>query len=501
MDTVFVVIGGVLAATLGAWLADVFRRARPQVIPTSMRRTIDIIPHGSVVSPNAELLTVCIEHPFFDSPPFEGIGKVDERAYVTYLITVQERADEYIRLHIPAITKRAEQLQTRLAADDFDGVAHIWINAQLLWIYAEGGYIREEFTLPPAVGRQNDVPPVSQLPVGDAARVNGTDDEVEWGVSPGGSYFVFLPGFVQAVQFPARQRWGRSEELSRELGRRMAEAFAKSEKPDLVRVFNFLAGVERYLPQLQALGQQLDQELARLTRLSVTALIANTGGTPVSLSQQTCQVELMLDGYTYKAAEDGGTKPHERRGNVTLEMLLLDDDGYPTEPIAVEAGGVCPIRAIYRTPLSEEKLPEGGTMYDLLNTALEGAERTWRLRVHAVLQRKAATSIVSRRLSFQDTNALQADAGPGRISVRRENADGVKRLLDARETELSEARAELSTARSALGEAQKKASQLYSALQQQLLQDEDKGLEAPAASTVLESDGATPVGDGDVAES
>jgi hypothetical protein len=444
-----------------------------------------------VVSPNADLLTALSEHPFFESPPFEGIGKVDEADYVTYLTEVQERIDDVLRLQIPAIVKRAEQLQTRLAADDFDGVAHIWIDSQLLWTYAEGGYIRREFALPAESTNAElksgpDVNDVEASPNGRAQ-----DGIPESGVGPGGTYFVFLPGFIQAVIFPGKDRLGRAGERSTELQRRMSQAFVSGDKTDLVRVVNFLAGVDRYAPEIQALSKQVFDELARLTRLSVTALIANTGGTPMSLSQQTCEVELMLGGYAYTASEDGTGKPRERRDSVSLEMHLLDDAGHPIEPIVIEAGGVRPIRAVYRTPLSDERLPEGGTLYDLLNAALAGAERDWRLTLRAVLQRNPAAAIQSRKLSFRDTHSMQVDVTvPQRVSSQPRDQD--RRLLAAREAELSEARAELSSTKAALLAAEGDAAQLYAALraERDAAPSPAEGSPSPSQTNTVQSDGS-----------
>jgi len=212
----------------------------------------------------------------------------------------------------------------------------------------------------------------------------------------------------------------------------------------------------------------------------------------MSVSQQTCEVELMLGGYAYTVSEDEA-KPREQRDNVTLEMHLLDDGGYPIEPIVIEAGGVRLIRAVYRTPLSEEPLPAGGTLYDLLNAALQGAERNWRLTVHAVLQRNAATAIESRKLSFRDIHATQADARFGQAALRRETTDGLRRLLKARDTELSEVRAELSTTRTSLAGAEERVGELIAALREQQSSAAESGRVAVQSETVTEvhGDGAT----------
>ncbi|MHB8531484.1 MAG: hypothetical protein ACYDC2_02075 [Solirubrobacteraceae bacterium] len=458
MEAILIVLGGLVAAALGAWLAERLRRARPQVIPTSVRRTIDVIPQGSVVAPNAELVTACSEHPFLEKPPFEGIGKVDEREYVAYLVRTHERVQEFVRLQLPAVATRAEQLQMRLAADDFDGVAHIWIDSQLLWTYAEGAYVRKEFTLPGLPQPDEEIPGASPRSGGSA------EEPIERGVSSQGSHYVFLPGFVQGVVFPAQNRTGKSEERSQELGKRMADAFVNRDKSDLVRVFNFLAGIQRYAPQLEALNQQVANELARLTRLCVTALVANTGTAPVSLSDQTCKVELMLDGYNYSTEEDGGSKTLRRRGDLELELLLLDGNGFAIEPIAVVGGGVHPVTAVYRTPLSEESLPDGGTLYDLLGAVLEGAERNWRVTIKAVLQRDAATSVASRKASFSDTQWMATDTDSSRLTATQKPLDELRAAVDARDTELSALRAELANVRTQLNRTEDLATRLYESL-------------------------------------
>jgi hypothetical protein len=451
MEATLIVIGGLLAAALGAVVTDRLKRARPQVIPTSIRRTIDVIPHGSVVSPNSDLLTSCSEHPFLETPSFEGIGRVDEREYVDFLRRTQERAIDYVRLQLPAVAERAQQVQAKLAADDFDGVAHIWIDSRLLWNYAEGAYVRREFTLP-----------MNQhgATTGNSAEVRATDQEsdqnrspdelVELNSAPDGTYYVIYPRIVQAIVFPAKDRMGRGQVRSRELARRMAEAFARREKADLVTVFNFLAAIEHDVPALEAIIQQIDAELMRLTRLSITAVIGNTGGTPVSISKQTCEVELMLDGYTYKIADDNRAKPRQRSGDISLEMLLTDDGGNPIQPLAIEAGGLRPVMAVYPTPLSKEGLPDGGTLYDLLSTALEGAERGWRLKIDAVLQREASRAITSQKISFRDVQSSEGQFASRAASENQRMVTELRQALGAREMELSGARAELSAARAEL---------------------------------------------------
>jgi hypothetical protein len=280
-----------------------------------------------------------------------------------------------------------------------------------------------------------------------------------------GTYYVIYPGIVQAVLFPAKVRIGRGEWRSRELARRMAQAFARREKSELVKVFNFLGDIRHHVPELEAIIHRIDVELARMTRLSITALIGNTGGTPVSLSKQTCQVELLLDGYTYRIAEDEGGKPRERRGNIRLEMVLLDDDGNPIEPLAIEAGGVRAVRAVYGTPLSNEGLPEGGTLYDLLDTALEGAERTWRLTIDAVLQRDASRAITSRKISFRDVQSSGAQVGAMTMSERERTLDELGQRLRSQENELSASRTELANTRVQLSEVSRQAEALFAQLQ------------------------------------
>lgn len=456
MMTLLTVLGGLAAAGLGAWVSYLLGRARPQVTPTSIRRTVEIIPHGSVVEPNSELLTTCGEHPFLEGPPFEGIGKVDERTYVSFLTRTQERVEDYVRVQLPAIAERAQQLQMKLAADDFEGVAHIWIDASdRLWGYAEGAFVRNEYSLSP---RPSGPPSAIDSAAPTADDIKSDDgsgqlaDECYVATGSDGSTLVFYPGFVLPLRFSPNPRAGLGGIRSEELAQRLSEAFAHRKKSDLIKVFNFLSGIDREIPRLEAISQRIAEELKLMTRLSVTALISNAGGSPISISKQACTVNLFLGGYRYNVEDDDAGKPREQRDDIELEMSLVDNDGYPNPPITIEGGGARSITAVYRTPLTAEILPNGGSLYELLESALKGAERNWQLKIDAVLQRSASKQLSSRKISFRDIHPLETDGGRLRQPERDTHIDALGQWTARQEKEIGGMRSELATLRAEMNQ-------------------------------------------------
>jgi hypothetical protein len=445
MQTLLTVLGGILVAGVGAWINDRYRRARPSVIPTSMRLSNDVIPAGSVVEPNSDLLATCSEHPFLDTPDLLGEVKVPEHLYVDYLIRTLTNVQELVRVQLPAITRRAQQLQMSLAAEDFEGVARAWCQAdQQLWVYAEGGYIRDEYDL-------NDAGADRYQTVAEAEEILGkASDHPEIGHNSNGTTWVRYPGFVRVLAFAPRDRAGRAGLASYALAERMAVAFACHKREDLVCVFNFLVGIEREAPKLEALAQKIEDELNRLTRLSVTALISNTGGTPVSISRQVCKATLFVDGYPYSVSDDKSSAPRERRGELELELVLLDEEGHRSPPLVVEPGATQTITAVYELPLTEEDLSDGGTLHELIRSLLNGSERRWQLEVDAVLQRDAAKPITSRKIKFRDIHSSDIEVGRDARASAQQHEDLMRRRVTLVENELSVARGEASSLRQRL---------------------------------------------------
>ena len=440
VETWIALAGGLASAGLGVAFARRLQRARPQLIPTSIRLSSDVIPDDSVVEPNSDLLALCAEHPYMPTPPFVGIGKVDERDYVDFLSSALETARSYVLVRLPAIARRAEQLQSKLGADDFEGVARIWAREWAeLWTAVEGSYVRQEFQLSP-----------ERAPEGDQ---HDDDDEVETGTwylgeDQDGTVYVMQRGAPFTVLlFQPEPRVGPPGKRSSELAKRLGRAFAFEEKPDLIRVFKFLSDIDRQIPALESLSQRIDAELRRLNRLSITALMSNTGGTPVSISASRCQMTMHLDGYSYGVEEEPESRPRVRRGDVQLTMTLVDDGGHRVPPLTVEAGGVRPIRAVHGAPLSGEKLPDGGTLQHLARSALAGSERTWQLELEVVLPGEPSARVRSNKIRFRELQEGDFDVT---LRAREAGAAEVAQLrqqVQAKDTELSNVRSELSLAR------------------------------------------------------
>lgn len=448
------IVSALAAALVGAWLNDRFRRPRLRLIPTSLGLSTYTVPEGSVVEPHSELLSLCSENPYVKAPPFLGVGKVDERGYVSYLTEVLEGSREYVRVEFPAIAERAQELQSKLSADDFEGVCRLWARNQLqLWSAVEGPYVRKEFTLDPAGADEDGGSPANSL-------------NFETGEEPDGTVYAgqLEPPYTVLVFRPDSRRIGPSLERSKEIGTRLCQAFVQGKKPDLIRVFNFLARIERESPALENLIQKIEDELSRLKRLSVTALISNTGGSPVSISKPRCSMRMRVSGYPYRIGENEAARQVTRRDDCTLDMLIVDERGGDLPPIVVPAGGVQPIRAVYKEPLAAEPVADGGSLYDLVRSSLDGSERTWTLAVEAVLPRDPAKTIESRRLSFQDLKEPESESTLRRPAVP-DSAEQLREALTAKDAELAAARAELNAARTQATMAQRDWMQLVTAVQ------------------------------------
>lgn len=434
-------VSALFAALVGAWINDRFRRPRLRLIPTSLRLSTAVIPRGSVIEPDSDLITLCSENPYVPAPPFLAAGKVDEQAYVSYLTRVLDIAQTSVRVEFPAIAKRAQQLQAKLGADDFEGVARLWAREQYqLWPAIEGPYIRREFTfdeLPEGANLSND---------GGASAASALDYETA--ELPEGAILIsqMAPPYTVLVFNPNMARSGAALERSKDLARRLAVAFATGRKPDLIRVFNIPARAEERSPALENLRQKIEVELARLKRLSVTALISNTGGTPVSISNPRCSMTLHVSGYAYRVGEGDEARQFVQRDDRDLQLQLVDDLGQPRPPVVIEAGGVEAILGVYDETLSAEPLADGGSLYDLVRSSLEGSERAWTLAVQAVLPRNPSKTIKSRRVSFQDLKEPDRKrqlAEPQSVIDRA----GLERTITERDNELSATRAEISKIR------------------------------------------------------
>lgn len=437
------VVSAILAALLGAWINDRLRRPRLRVIPTSLRLSTEVIPLGSVVEPDADLLALCNENPYVDQPPFLAAGKVAEKEYVDYLKRTLERAQQYVRVDFPAIAERAQQLQTTLAADDFEGVARIWWREQSqLWPAIEGPYIRREFDL--------SSPPTGRNPAGQGGGSGSLDYErVD---EPDGTVVVIQQGPPYAILwFAPHARIGPLGERSVELAHRLGTAFEQGVKPDLIQVFNFLARIEREIPALENLSRKIEVELKRLKRLTVTALISNAGGTPVSVSKPRCVMTMHVKGYRYQVGEQEDARQVMEREDRTLELALVDEDGRTVPPIVVEAGGVNVITGVYAAPLSAEPLAEAGSLLDLMQSSLEGSERTWTLSLEAVLPRDPSKTIQARKVSFSSLRE-QDRAQP--LSEPLAESDMLERKIAAQAAELSAMKVQLSSVRTELIELQ-----------------------------------------------
>ncbi len=399
-------VTAIVAAGLGSFLTFELLQSRPRVTPTSLTLSVGIIPQGSVVDANSELLAQLRDHPYLKGPPFVGAGRVDEGNYVGYLTRTLTLVRSYLRVQLPGVTDRAQQLQQKLAADDYDGVARIWSGDPKLWEWVEGPYVREEFVFEDPANATDDAQGTKagndqqSAPAGadgggaktanDAQDTRAADDEEAskyegklfraW--KHGDSYYVAgrQQPYYQLELTPDLQRTGPQRDRSDEIGRRLSQAFARSKKDDLIRVFNFLASsTQRRIPELESLEKKIEAELQKLTRLSVTALISNRGGTPVSIST-ICTNTLHLGGYSYEA--DGKTRI--QTGAYEFKMILVDESGARIPPVAIAPNGVQAVTAVYRTTLSKEPLLSGGTLYDLVRAAAEGSERTWQLAIDAV---------------------------------------------------------------------------------------------------------------------
>jgi hypothetical protein len=137
-------------------------------------------------------------------------------------------------------------------------------------------------------------------------------------------------------------------------------------------------------------------------------------------------------------------------------MILVDDLGQKIPPLAIGAGDVKSVTAVYREPLSQESLRDGGTLYDLVHGAFSGSERTWKLAIEAALPRKflprlgSATpfrEVRSPRTPVRSTGATESDIlFPGE-DRRVEEIAALRENVVSLENELSATRAELSRAR------------------------------------------------------
>jgi hypothetical protein len=112
--------------------------------------------------------------------------------------------------------------------------------------------------------------------------------------------------------------------------------------------------------------------------------------------------------------------------------------------LVVEAGGVSAVTGVYREPLSAEPLAEGGSLYDLVRSSVEGSERTWKLSMEAVLPRDPSKIIESRNTAFKD---LKEHEQVESFAPREQTNASLGQQLAARDNELSAARAELNAVR------------------------------------------------------
>lgn len=467
-------VSSIVAALLGGLITDRLRRPRLRLIPTSLRLSADVIPHGSVVEPNADLVALCSESPYVEFPPFVAAGKVDEREYVSYLQSTLTGAQEYVRVHFPATAERAQQLQTKLAADDFEGVARIWSREPQLWPATEGPYIRREFDLPPPQGGQE----AAGHSTGSGAHRYERVDQ------PDGTVVLMQQGPPYTVLgFEPRDRLGPPGERSRELAHRLGKAFEQGLKPDLIQVFNFLARIEREIPALENLSRKIETELSRLKRLTITALISNAGGTPVSISNPRCLMTLHVSGYPYQIGEQEDARQVVERDDRSLELALVNDHGRTLPPMVVESGGVKVITGVYSEPLAAEPLTEGGTLFDLVRSSVESSERTWTMSLQAVLPRDPSKTISSRKVSFSSLKE-QDRAQPLGTSVAESNP--LERKVAAQDAELSGARAELSGARAELSTLRQTLLALEGELRACLGARAQSEVETPPAQAALE---------------
>jgi hypothetical protein len=420
----------IVGAFAGALANERLRRPRPRLIPTSIRLTTDRIPAGSVVAPNSELLAEAAESPYLTLPSYGG--RVDERRYVGDLMDALVEAREIVRVRLPAIVGVAQQLQNKLGADDFDGFKRLWAREfAVLWVAIEGAYVREEFELPPDPTYEESDRGAEFVKAieGEQARLRVEEDE-------DGDILLIMPP-TQVIVLQSRS--GIGAQRSRELARRVGRALAYWKTQDLSVVLSHAATLGRQGVPLEHLIQQITEELERLKRLSVTALLSNGGGTPLSVSRQRCNLELFLEGYGYSPQGDGAVKPFLQRAQKTLELLLVDDEGEPIRPITIGPGAVRPITAIYDASLHSELLPEGGSLYDLVHSAL-GSERKWKLRLPVILQNDPGATVHSSKIAFSDIGDVDVPRSP-------ESGSGGRQALAAAETQLAEAQAEAVVAR------------------------------------------------------
>jgi hypothetical protein len=431
----------IIGAVAGALANERLKRPRPRLIPTSIRLTTDMIPAGSVVAPNSELLAEIADNPYLTAPSYGG--RVDERQYVADLTDVHVEARDAFRVGLPAIVGVAQQLQTKLGADDFDGFKRLWAREyEILWPAVEGAYVREEFELPPdpTYETSDRAGEFVKTKEGDKARLKVEED------ADGRVLIVVPPTRVVGL-------WSRSgigAERSRELARRVGRAVACWKKQDLSVVLSYAATLERECLPLEHVVQHIKDELERLKRLSVTALLSNGGGTPLSVSRQRCNLELFLEGYAYNQQGDGAARPYVNRARKTLELLLVDDEAEPIRPITVPPGAVRPITAVYDASLQSESLPDGGSLYDLVQSALGGSERKWKLELPVILPSEPGATVHSPKIAFRDIGDLDVPRSPESGSRARRALAAVEEQLAAARGEAVAARREASVMRAAL---------------------------------------------------
>jgi hypothetical protein len=412
MAIIIPLAAAVIGAIAAALVTQFVRRPKPAVIIDELSRSPDVTPHRAGAVPNLDLSAACADSEFistelFLARPDERIG---EKKYVERIHAILDQA-EIASEGLPAITTAARALNDCLQRSDHAAFRSTFSREfQRLWPSLIVGYVRGKFSYQspgpsPLGGEANHSQqsiegtepqssinhPLAQCQ-GVESRSNVESRSMEFAhpdwehiiiQDMEGEFFIPMPGPRNMV-FPWRFVSAAQLVRAQAFALRTAVSFASSYRQDLQEVTNFLLTVEEEnRALLESLQAQLEEELKLYERIVVKGFIANSGGSPVTVTNS-AKLFIQLAGYSFT---DHDRALKSLAGDREIEMVVGADreevDPAFDSAITVPGGSVARFAATSKKRIQDLPDPR------ILVRAMTGGERKCYLGTMTVSQSRS----------------------------------------------------------------------------------------------------------------
>ncbi len=330
---------------LTAWIGYLIRRARPVVIIDEITLSASPAPKGTVAIPNLRLAARCEDSEFITVE----LGPRDAITETEYVDRLRKALAEVKTAggDLPALHQVAIELNDCLQRGDYIEYAEVFSReSPRIWPSLISARARGEF------GYHGKGPPPINWKQASRAAVNGANEPID-------PYDLTIHSKVAVEKTPLRDRVLRHENWTNDIlidadgefvmpidgprdlffpwtdvpsgqrakayvfALRTAVAVAAKCDNDLQQVTSFLLKVNKqHASTLKDLRTRIEKELDRYDRLVVKGIIANMGGSPVSVTN-TAKLFVALSGQTFTENLDGEKSITQKHpGDEAIKMCL-----------------------------------------------------------------------------------------------------------------------------------------------------------------------------------